>query len=117
MVFIAVIILCFLLQLILPWWIIVVISFATCGIIGKTGQIAFWQSFLAIFLLWIGYALFKTLPNDNLLASRVAVMLQVNLWWLVLLITGFLAGLVAGISGYCGYHFRIAMLVKKNQKT
>lgn len=116
MVFIAIVILCFLLQLILPWWIIVVIAFATCGIIGKTGRIAFWQSFLAIFLLWIGYALFKTIPNNNILASRVAVMLQVNLWWLVLLITGLLGGVVAGISGYCGYHFRIAMLAKKNQK-
>ncbi|MET4081418.1 hypothetical protein ABIB40_001364 [Pedobacter sp. UYP30] len=117
MVFIAIIIVCFLLQLILPWWIIVVISFATCGIIGKTGRIAFWQSFFAIFLLWIGYALFKTIPNDNILASRVAIMLQVNIWWLLLLITGFLGGLVAGISGYCGYQFRISMLVKKNQKT
>ncbi|MBC7417780.1 MAG: hypothetical protein H7325_06470 [Pedobacter sp.] len=116
MVFIAIAILCFLLQLILPWWIIVVIAFATCGIIGKTGRIAFWQSFLAIFLLWIGYALFKTIPNNNILASRVAMMLQVNLWWLVLLITGLLGGVVAGISGYCGYHFRIAMLAKKNQK-
>ena len=117
MVFLAIIILCFFLQMILPWYIIIIISFATCGIVGKTGKIAFWQSFFAIFLLWIGYALFKTLPNDNLLASRVAVMLQVNIWWILLLVTGLLAGLVAGVSGFCGYHFRIAMLTKKNQKT
>ncbi len=117
MVFLAIIILCFFLQMILPWYIIIIISFATCGIVGKTGKIAFWQSFFAIFLLWIGYALFKTLPNDNLLASRVAVMLKVNIWWILLLVTGLLAGLVAGVSGFCGYHFRIAMLTKKNQKT
>ncbi|MGY3053653.1 ABC-type multidrug transport system fused ATPase/permease subunit [Pedobacter sp. UYEF25] len=116
MVFIAIVIICFLLQLMLPWWIIVVIAFATCGIIGKTGKIAFWQSFFAIFLLWIGYALFKTIPNDNILANRVAVMLQVNFWWLVLLLTGLIGGVVAGISGYCGYHFRIAMLAKKKSE-
>lgn len=116
MVFLAIAILCFLLQLILPWWIIIVISFATCGIIGKTGSIAFWQSFTAIFLLWIGYALFKTIPNDNLLASRVAIMFKVNIWWIMLIITGLLSGLVAGISGYCGYQFRLAMLNEKNKK-
>lgn len=113
MVFIAILIICFLLQMVLPWWIIIVISFATCGIIGKTGKIAFWQSFLAIFLLWIGYSLFKSLPNDNILAKRVAIMISVNIWWVLLLITGILSGLTAGISGYCGYQFRKAMLVKK----
>ncbi|MCX2575569.1 hypothetical protein [Pedobacter sandarakinus] len=115
MVFIVILIICFLLQMVAPWWVIIVISFATCGIIGKTGKIAFWQSFFAILLLWIGYALFKSLPNDNLLAGRVAVMFKVNLWWALLLITGILSGLVAGISGYCGYQFRMAMLAKKTE--
>ncbi|MGQ7854664.1 hypothetical protein ACUN24_10485 [Pedobacter sp. WC2501] len=116
MVFIVILIICFLLQMIAPWWIIIVISFATCGIIGKTGKIAFWQSFFAIFLLWIGYALFKSLPNDNVLAGRVAVMTGIKLWWALLLVTGILSGLVAGISGYCGYQFRMAMLAKKTDE-
>ncbi|TDG36668.1 hypothetical protein EZJ43_05125 [Pedobacter changchengzhani] len=116
MVFIVILIICFLLQLFLPWWIIIVISFATCGIIGKTGKIAFWQSFFAVGLLWIGYSLFKSLPNDNLLASRIAIMTGVKLWWVLLLVTGLLSGLVAGISGYCGYQFRISMLNNKKLK-
>ncbi|MCX2431298.1 MULTISPECIES: hypothetical protein [unclassified Pedobacter] len=113
MVFIVIVIICFFLQMIAPWWVIIVVAFATCGIIGKTGKIAFWHSFFAIGLLWIGYSLFKSLPNDNLLASRVAVMTGVKLWWVLLLVTGILSGLVAGISGYCGYQFRMAMLAKK----
>ncbi len=116
MVFIVILIISFLLQMIAPWWVIILISFATCGIIGKTGKIAFWQSFFAICLLWIGYSLFKSLPNDNVLASRVAIMISVNVWWILLLITGILSGLVAGISGYCGYQFRMAMLVKKSDE-
>jgi hypothetical protein len=64
-------------------------------------------------LLWIGYALFKSLPNDNVLAGRVAVMTGIKIWWALLLVTGILSGLVAGISGYCGYQFRMAMLAKK----
>lgn len=114
MVFIVIIIAAFILQIILPWWIVVIISFATCGIIGKTGKIAFWQPFIAIFLLWIGVALFKSLPNHNLLAGRMAQMLSVKYWPVVLFATGLIGGLAAGISGYCGYQFRKTILSMKS---
>jgi energy-coupling factor transporter transmembrane protein EcfT len=113
MVFLIIIIASFLLQMVLPWWIVIVISFATCGIVGKTGKISFWQPFLAISLLWIGMALFKSLPNNNILATRVAEMLGVNQWPIVLAVTGILGGLVAGISGFCGYQFRKNMINTK----
>jgi hypothetical protein len=113
MVFLVIIIAAFLLQMVLPWWVIIIITFATCGIIGKTGKISFWQPFLAIFALWIVMALFKSLPNDNVLATRVAEMLSVKLWPIVLLLTGVLGGLAAGICGYCGYQFRKAVISMK----
>lgn len=113
MVFIIIIILSFLLQLVLPWWVIVVISFATCGLIGKTGKIALWSPFFAILLLWSGMALFKSLPNNNVLAMRVAEMFGVHSWWLILVLSVLLGAFTAAISGYCGYHFRKAVLVSK----
>lgn len=115
MVFIVILIASFLLQMVLPWWVIVVISFATCGMIGKTGKIALWSPFFAIMVLWTGMALFKSLPNGNILAMRVAEMFGLKLWWLILLLTAMLGGIVAGVSGYCGYHFRKALLYKKAQ--
>ena len=113
MVFLIIIIASFLLQMVLPWWVIILISFATCGIIGKTGKISFWQPFLAILILWIGMALFKSLPNNNVLATRVAEMLSVKQWPIVLAVTGLLGGLVSGICGYCGYQFRKNMINTK----
>lgn len=101
--------------MVLPWWIIVVISFATCGLVGKTGKISFWSPFLAIMVLWTGVALFKSLPNNNVLAMRVAEMFGVKLWWLILTISVLLGASASGISGYCGYHFRKTLLHKKAQ--
>ena len=115
MVFIIILTLSFLLQLVLPWWIIALISFVTCGLIGKTGKIALCAPFFAIFLLWTGMALFKSIPNQNLLAIRIAEMLGVKFWQLVLLLTALLGGFSAAISGYCGYHFRKAVLLKKSK--
>ncbi len=114
MVFLVVLIASFLLQMVLPWWIIVAISFATCGLIGKTGKIALWSPFFAILLLWTGMALYKSLPNENMLAGRVAEMLGIKIWWMVLVLTAILGAFVSGISGFCGYHFRKAVLVKKS---
>jgi hypothetical protein len=116
MVFLVIIIASFLLQMVLPWWVIIVISFATCGIIGKTGRISFWQPFFAISLLWLGMALFKSFPNHHVLATRVAVMLSVKMWPIILLVTILIGGIAAGISGYCGYHFRKAMISMKPVK-
>jgi hypothetical protein len=113
MVFLIILIASFLLQLVLPWWLIVIIAFITCGLIGKTGKVSFWQPFLAIALLWTAMALFKSLPNQNLLASRVASMLGLQLWWWILVISSVLGAVVAGISGYCGYQFRKAVIVVK----
>jgi hypothetical protein len=113
MVFIVIVVLSFLLQMVLPWWIIIIISFVTCGLIGKTGKIALWAPFIAILLLWTAIALFKTLPNDNILAMRVAQMFGVQSWWLILVLTALLGAFTAGVSGFCGYHFRKAVLVTK----
>lgn len=113
MVFIVIIILSFLLQMVLPWWIIVIISFATCGLIGKTGKIALWAPFFAILLLWTGMALFKSLPNNNVLAMRIAEMFGVQSWLIILVLSVLLGAFTAGVSGFCGYHFRKAVLVMK----
>jgi hypothetical protein len=113
MVFLIVFVASLLLQIVLPWWIIVPISFISCALLGKTGKIALWSPFFAILLLWTAVALFKSLPNQNILVTRVAEMLGLQGWWLLLLLTGILGGFVAGVSGFCGYHFRKALLVKK----
>lgn len=115
MVFLVIIIACLLLQMVFPWWVIIIVAFATCGIIGKTGKISFWQPFIAIFLLWIGMALFKSIPNHHLLATRVAEMLSVKFWPIVLFVTGLVGALVAGICGYCGYQFRKAIISLKTK--
>lgn len=115
MVFLVILIVSFFLQMIVPWWVIVVISFATCGLVGKTGRISFWSPFLSIAALWTGMALFKSLPNDNILAMRIAEMFGLSLWWLTLAVSALLGAIAAAVSGYCGYQFRKAVLVKKTK--
>jgi hypothetical protein len=112
-VFLIVLAACFILQMVLPWWIIVLVSFLTCALIGKTGKLSLWAPFFAILLLWTCVALFKTMANNNILVDRVAEMLGLHKRWLVLLVTVVLGSFVAAISGFCGYHFRKALFTEK----
>lgn len=114
MVFLVILTASAVLQLFLPWWVIVPISFATCGIIGKTGKISLWAPFFAILVLWTTIALLKSIPNENILAGRIAEMLGVKMWGLVLVLSSLLGAFVAAISGFCGYHFRKAVLLSKS---
>ncbi len=100
------------LQLFLPWWIIGPIAFCFAAWKASTGKHAFWSGFLAIFLLWALMALFKTLPNENLLANRVGQMLGLPGWelnWLiVLLISSLVGAIVGGFSALAGIYCRQA---------
>ena len=110
MVFLVVLILTFALQYFLPWWIMMVIAFAVCSVVGKTAKISFWQPFLAIFLLWTALSLYKSIPNHHILANRIAEMFGIKTWYAVLAVSSGLGAVVAGISGLCGYYFRKSIL-------
>jgi len=103
-------------QFFLPWWIIAPIAFSFCFWMARSGKQAFSSAFIAIFLLWIIMGLIHTIPNENILANRVGSMLKLPAtslnWLIVLLLSGIIGGLAAGISGLTGFLFKEA--IKKN---
>lgn len=107
------------LQLFLPWWIIGVTAFAIAGLQAKSGKEAFKCGFTAIFLLWFMMSLWKSIPNDNLLANRVGQMLMLPDWsfnWIfVLLITAIIGGLSAGFAALSGFFAREAFMKRRNK--
>jgi hypothetical protein len=107
LLFLLIFIISFIVQLFLPWWIIIPIVFACCGIKASSGKSAFLISFLAIFTLWLGMSLFFSFKNDHILASRVGVMLGLNPasynWIMVALISTLPGAITAGFAGISGY--------------
>lgn len=118
MLFLIIIVICFLFQLFLPWWVIAPLAFGAAFWKGKSGVHAFWSGFLAIFTLWILTALFYSIPNGHILANRVGAMLglpetTIN-WAVVLLISGLIGGLAAGFCSLAGFYSRQSMVRPDN---
>jgi len=89
--------------LFLPWWSIAIFSFVLAYFLKEQVKAPFWSGFLAIFLSWILLALIKSLPNQNILATRMAKLFHLPNWTLLLLLTGLIGGLIGGVFSLSGF--------------
>ncbi len=117
MLFILILLVAFILQFFLPWWIVAIVAFVAAFLKARAGSNAFWSGFFAIGTLWTIVGLFKTLSNKNILANKVGQMLMLPEtgfnWLLVLIISALIGALAAGFSALAGYYFQAALRTKK----
>lgn len=117
MLFLLIAIISLILQLFLPWWVIAPLAFLLAAWKAKSAKNAFFSAFLSIFILWTITALVYSLPNEHILANRVASMLTLpsstSSWVMVLLISGLLGGLAAGFSAMAGHYSKEAFFSSK----
>ena len=103
MLFLIILIVSFISSYLLPWWATAIIAFFAALIVGKSSRQSFCSGFGAIFILWVILALFKSIPNDNILAGRVIQLFPLpHQWILLLLITALIGGLVGGMAALSG---------------
>lgn len=85
--------------LFLPWWIIAVAAFIVAAFIPQKALMSFVTGFVALFILWGVQAFIIDTNNNHLLATKVANLLPLGGSYIVLiLVTAFLGGLVAGMA-------------------
>lgn len=112
--FIATIIIALLLSLFLPWWSVMVAGFITAIILSLKKSAVFFVPFLAIAVFWMVYAFWLSNANDFTLSKKIAVLLSLEgNPYLLILITGFVGGLAAGIAAIFGK--QCASLLKSNK--
>lgn len=97
---------CFLAQLFLPWWIVVVISFIVCAIIPGRGLNSFLSGFLGVGLLWLIYALIIDIQTDSILTAKVAGLFQLGKGAALVAVSGLVGAVSGGLGALSGYFFR-----------
>jgi hypothetical protein len=113
MLFLIILILSFASGYFLPWWVVAIAAFLAACLIGKTPASGFWQGFAAVFIGWTVLALFKSIPNNHILASRVVQLFPIPHHWILLLfITALIGGIVGGMASITGIY--VKKLFEKN---
>lgn len=99
-----------------PWWIIAVAAFIVAALIPQRSFTAFISAFLALFLLWGSQAVLADTNNAHLLSTKVAGILPLGSSYVLLLfITAFIGGLIAGLAALTASFLRISHLNEINE--
>ena len=93
----------FALCLFLPWWIIAIAGFAVAFAIPQKAGISFVAGFIALFFLWVGLSFWMSAANNHLLAHKISLLfIKVDNPMLLIVVTGIIGGLVAGLGSLTG---------------
>ncbi|NCD71269.1 hypothetical protein [Mucilaginibacter agri] len=102
MLFVIIFIVTFASGFLFTWWAAAIIAFVATFYAGRTPGQSFWSGFSAVALVWGIHALLKSVPNDHILASRVATMVHLPNWIYLLIVTMIIGGLLGGMSALSG---------------
>ena len=92
---------------ILPWWSFAITSFIVAIAVHQKGGKAFLAGFAGLFLLWAVLAFMIDNANDHILATKVANVLPLGgSYWVLILLTGLIGGLVSGLAALTGSYLR-----------
>lgn len=99
--------LAFISGLFLPWWGMAITSLLVAVLVHQKGWKAFLSGFLGVFILWAGLAWWIDMKNNGILSHRIAAVLPLGgNSMLLILVTGFVGGLVAGLAAMSGSFLR-----------
>ncbi|MBL0334244.1 MAG: hypothetical protein IPP73_02620 [Chitinophagaceae bacterium] len=101
--FILTALLAFISGLYFPWWGMAITSALVAVAIPQKPWKAFLAGFLGLFILWAGLAFWIDMKNNHILSVKIASILPLGGSHIaIILVTGFIGGLVAGLAALTG---------------
>ena len=91
----------------LPWWAMAITSLLVAVLVHQKAGKSFLAGFAGLFLLWAGLAWWIDMKNNSILSKKIAQVLPLggNVL-LLILVTGIIGGLVAGLAAMSGSFLR-----------
>lgn len=91
----------------MQWWSLAIAAFLIALLVPQKSGKAFLSGFLGVFLLWSILAWWIDIRNEGILAKKIAAVLPLGgNEYLLILVTAFLGGFVAGFAALSGSFLR-----------
>ncbi|MPR34116.1 hypothetical protein [Salmonirosea aquatica] len=94
------------LQLFLPWWMIVLVPFVVCLWRSHHPGSAYAVSLAAVSTVWLAYTTFIHNSTQGSMSNRMAELFFLPNGVVLLIIVSLVSGFVAGFAGMAGYYVR-----------
>lgn len=94
------------LQLFLPWWVIIVVPFLVYLIRPETPLLASANSLAAVATVWLSYATFLNISTQASMSDRIAQIFFLPNGTALLAAVTIIGGLAAGFGGLAGHSVR-----------
>jgi hypothetical protein len=104
----------FFLSNVLPWWILVVLSFIIGVLIYGNGFSVFISGFLGGGILWLSYAWYIDFKSQSIMSEKVAELFPVNDKFYLIIATGLIGAIIAGFGAITGNSLRSLFIKKKS---
>lgn len=89
----------FLAGLYLPWWSVAVVAFLVSLIVHQKPALSFIAGFLGVLVVWMVLAALINSSNAGMLAAKIGTLMGVgDSAAIMILVTGFVGGLVGGLA-------------------
>jgi len=102
-------------ELLLPWWSIAIIAFLIGLVLKNRAFLSFLGGFTAISSLWMIVAAIIDVKTESILSTKIAPIFHLSHPILLILLTGFIGGLVGGISALAGTQLSKLWIPKKGR--
>jgi hypothetical protein len=97
-----------------PWWSLAAAAAMVAFLLKLRPGKAFLAGFLGIGLLWLGFVLWRDIPNGHILSERLAKLFKLPNHTLFIVVTAVLGGLLGGLSAWAGAQLVIGAGRRKN---
>ena len=94
---------------IFPWWVCMLCTAIVAVLQKQSAASSFGQGFAAISLLWLGLALFYSIPNLGMLADQVGKLIGGLSGIQLLQVSALLGGITGGLGAWSGTLLRNAL--------
>lgn len=89
-------------EYVFSWWSLAIVAFAIAFMMKLRPGKAFLAGFLGIAILWCCWTLALDMPNDHLLAGRLAGVFNLPGYWPFIIIVTLVGGITGGMASWSG---------------
>jgi len=89
------------------WWFFAIIALLVAILVHQKAGKAFFAGFLGLFILWFVLTFWIDSANNSVLSVKIASLLPLGgSKWLLMIVTAFIGGLIAGFAAMSGSYLR-----------